>query len=128
MVFQRINIRQVPWEMLKTAAFGLGFKHLPRDLANVHASKTMFDPYIKRCCNDINVESTLNELSFNVVCLLGWLQAKPNAADAFGRRHQSDVNSMKKAYLWRCVPSENPDQPAHSHSLIRIFTKDNLDS
>ena len=37
MVFQCINIRQV---------FGLGFQHLPRDLANVNAWKTMFDPYI----------------------------------------------------------------------------------
>ena len=46
MVFQRINIRQVPWEVLKTEAFGLGFQHLPRDLANVKAWKTMFDPYI----------------------------------------------------------------------------------
>ena len=44
--FQCINIRQVPWEVLKTAAFGLGFQHLPRDLANVNAWKTMFDPYI----------------------------------------------------------------------------------
>ena len=47
MVFQCINIRQVPWEVLKTAAFGLGFQHLPRDLANVNAWKTMFDPYIE---------------------------------------------------------------------------------
>ena len=45
MVFQCINIRQVPWEVLKTAAFGLGFQHLPRDLTNVNAWKTMFDPY-----------------------------------------------------------------------------------
>ena len=48
MVFQCINIRQVPWEVLKTAAFGLGFQHLsvlPQDLANVNAWKTMFDPY-----------------------------------------------------------------------------------
>ena len=28
-------------------AYGLGFQHLPRDLANVNAWKTMFDPYIK---------------------------------------------------------------------------------
>ena len=35
--FQCINIRQVPWEVLKTAAFGLSFQHLPRDLANVNA-------------------------------------------------------------------------------------------
>ena len=45
MVFQCINIRQVPWEVLKTAAFGLGFQHLPRDLANINAWKTMFDHY-----------------------------------------------------------------------------------
>ena len=32
--------------MLKTSAYGLGFQHLPRDLANVKAWKTMFDPYI----------------------------------------------------------------------------------
>ena len=37
MVFQCINIRQVPWEVLKTEAGGLGFQHLPRDLANVNA-------------------------------------------------------------------------------------------
>ena len=46
MVFQCINIRQVPWEVLKTAAFGLGYQHLPRDLANVNVWKTMFDPYM----------------------------------------------------------------------------------
>ena len=46
MVFQCINIRQVPWEVLKTAAFGLGFQHLPRDQANVNALKTMLDPFI----------------------------------------------------------------------------------
>ena len=46
MVFQCINIRQVPREVLKTAASGLGFQHLPRDLATVNAWKTMFDPYI----------------------------------------------------------------------------------
>ena len=28
-----------------TFAYGLGFQHLPRDLANVNAWKTMFDPY-----------------------------------------------------------------------------------
>ena len=47
MVFQSINIRQVPREVLKTAASGLGFQHLPWDLANVNAWKTMFDPYNK---------------------------------------------------------------------------------
>ena len=47
MVFQCINIHQVPWKVLKTVAFGLGFQHLPQDLANVNAWKTMFDPYIE---------------------------------------------------------------------------------
>ena len=32
--------------MLKTEAVGRGFQHLPRDLANVNAWETMFDPYI----------------------------------------------------------------------------------
>ena len=45
MVFQCINIRQVLREVLKTAASCLGFQHLPRDLANVNAWKTLFDPY-----------------------------------------------------------------------------------
>ena len=31
-----INIRQAPWEVLKTEAEGRGFQHLPRDLANVN--------------------------------------------------------------------------------------------
>ena len=37
MDFQCINIRHVPREVLKTAASGLGFQHLPRDLLNVNA-------------------------------------------------------------------------------------------
>ena len=45
MFFQCINFRQVPREVLKTSACGLGFQHLPRDLANVNTWKTMFDPY-----------------------------------------------------------------------------------
>ena len=46
MVFQCINIRLVPREVLKTTASGLGFQHLPRDLVNVNAWKNMFDPCI----------------------------------------------------------------------------------
>ena len=37
--FSCINIRQVPWEVLKTEAEGRGFQHLPRGLANVNALK-----------------------------------------------------------------------------------------
>ena len=37
--FSCINILQVPWEVLKTAAGGRGFQHLPRHLANVNALK-----------------------------------------------------------------------------------------
>ena len=39
MVFSCINIHQVPREVLNTEASGLGFQHLPRDLANVNALK-----------------------------------------------------------------------------------------
>ena len=59
MVFQCINIRQVPWEMLKTAAFGLGFQHLPRDLANVNAWKNMFDPYINISSSSLNTSHAI---------------------------------------------------------------------
>ena len=38
--FSCINIRQVPWEVLKTEAEGRGFQHLPRNLANVNALKS----------------------------------------------------------------------------------------
>ena len=44
--FFNANIRQVPREVLKTAASSLGFQQLSRDLENVNAWKTMFDPYI----------------------------------------------------------------------------------
>ena len=37
--FSCINIRQVPWEVLKTEAEGRGFQHLPWDLANINALK-----------------------------------------------------------------------------------------
>ena len=37
--FSCINIRQVPWEVLKTEAEGRCFQHLPRGLANVNALK-----------------------------------------------------------------------------------------
>ena len=46
MVFQCINIRKVPWEVLKTVAFDPGFQHFPQDLAIVNAWKTMGEPYI----------------------------------------------------------------------------------
>ena len=37
--FSCINIRQVPWEVVKTKAGGRGFQHHPRDLAIVNALK-----------------------------------------------------------------------------------------
>ena len=60
MIFQCINIRQVPWEVLKTAAYGLGFQHLQRDLANVNAWKNMFDPY-----SNIESRPSLNWATFS---------------------------------------------------------------
>ena len=42
MVFQCINIRQIPREVLKNAASGLGFQYPPRDLANVGLNNIYF--------------------------------------------------------------------------------------
>ena len=80
MVFQCINIRQVPWEVLKTAASGLGFQHLPRDLANVNAWKTMFDPYNdktndtylqskKKSSKDTALEQSVRRLLWTMECV-----------------------------------------------------------
>ena len=70
MVFQCINIRQVPWEVLKTAAFGLSFQHLPQDLANVNAWKAMFDPCI--IISDYKVTQLLSQpvliIQFFYIC------------------------------------------------------------
>ena len=38
--------RKGPRKVLKASCFVLGFQHLPRDLANVHGFKIMFDPSI----------------------------------------------------------------------------------
>ena len=67
MVFQRNNIRQVPWEVLKTAASGLGFQYLPRDLANVNALKTMFDPYYKEEIKDNDI-SHISKMRSYCIC------------------------------------------------------------
>ena len=62
MVFQCNNIRQVSWEVLKTAASGLGFQHLSRDLAIVNAWKPISDPYkINKAANVVTTED--NRLS-----------------------------------------------------------------
>ena len=37
-------------------------------------------------------------------------------------------SQRRKTYLQKCAPSEDSDQPAHSRSLIRIFTGRILDS
>ena len=44
--FSCINIRQVPWEVLKPEAEGRGFQHLPKDLANVNALKKNVRPLL----------------------------------------------------------------------------------
>ena len=43
--FPCINIRWVPRKVLKPEGGALGFQHLPRNLANVNARKTLFDRY-----------------------------------------------------------------------------------
>ena len=52
--------------MLKTSAYGLGFQHLPRDLANVNAWKTMFDPY-----NVVSFEQLGPDIFLDNDCSLG---------------------------------------------------------
>ena len=48
MGFHCINIRQVPWKVLKIKASGLGFQHRPSDLENVNANKTCLIPIYYR--------------------------------------------------------------------------------
>ena len=67
MVFQCINICQVPREVLKTAAFGLDFQHLSRDLANVNAWKNMFDPYIVMPRSNYKIQSCLSMRSTDML-------------------------------------------------------------
>ena len=62
MIFQYINVCPVPREMLKTSAYGLGFQHLPRDLANVNAWKTMFDPYKETLTNEKQTQVAFSNL------------------------------------------------------------------
>ena len=43
MILLFIHIPKVPWEVLKTSGFTLGFQHFPIDLADVNEWKIMFD-------------------------------------------------------------------------------------
>ena len=67
MVFQCMNIHQVPREVLKTEASGLGFQHLPQDLANVNAWKTCLIPVLYKC-HDFAV---LMQHCIDIMCPLG---------------------------------------------------------
>ena len=60
-------------EVMKSTA-GLGFQHHPRDLANVNALKTMFDPYIKYkdTTNRLQSWSTTLLRSRNEKALTAW--------------------------------------------------------
>ena len=69
MIFQYINVCPVPREMLKTSAYGLGFQHLPRDLANVNAWKTMFDPYIEKMWEAFAVQKLLSTEKASLIFL-----------------------------------------------------------
>ena len=45
--FECINIRQVPWEVLKTMAIGLGFQHLPGTWRMLMHEKPCLIPIVK---------------------------------------------------------------------------------
>ena len=42
--------------------------------------------------------------------------------------HLTNKPQRQKTYLQTCAPSEDTDQPAHTRSLIRIFTGHSLDN
>ena len=79
---------QVPWEVLKTAAFGLGFQHLPRDLANVNVWKTMFDPY--------NDSFTERVGPYQIACTL--CLNMPEDRFSHGAAHLMFINQMMDPY------------------------------
>ena len=74
-------------EMLRTSAYSFGFQHLPRDLANVSAWKTMFGPYIEvyRNAKKKNLKLTESDVFsfsyewdrlFNLINCLGMIYLK----------------------------------------------------
>ena len=87
MVFQCINIRQVPWEVLKTMAFGLGFKHLPRDLRMLMHEKPCLIPVLYAAC----LHSSDDLLLFIV-------KKKPNRGYAV--TNHMHTNHTKKCKRW----------------------------
>ena len=107
MVFQCINIRQVPWKVLKTAAFGLGFQPLPRNLENVNEWKTMFDLYINNVLTVINVESTLFQrcMPAGTTCRRTAIITEPKC---------------QETYLQTCKPIEDSNEHVHPRSLISL--------
>ena len=125
MVFQCINICQVPWEWLKTTAFGLGFQHLPWDLVNVNAWKTMFDPYIKRYFLLFIIPWTLPYLSENLNMLFYNLFFCIKMLDEWQTRIDPDqiphsavffLVSQLVRVLW-------PSTLLHSVNLLTFFPK-----
>ena len=51
------------------------------------------------------------------------LQVKNSSGTQFRPSASTNIlPNLQKMYLWTRVPSEGSDQPAHSRSLIRIFT------
>ena len=74
--FSCINIRQVPWEVLKTVAEGRGFQHLPSYLANVNGQvpwdvlKTMAeDRGFQHLPRDLTNVNALKKNMFDRYCI-----------------------------------------------------------
>ena len=118
MVFRCINNRQVTWEVLKTAAFGLCFQHLPRDLANVNVCKSMFDLYIVWLTTPIFLGSLRsNHVHFinNIVT-----QKRPQS------RSTALPNRRKKNRLW--TNNEKTKRYSSKNSHINIGEKQQRNS
>ena len=52
-------------------SLGLGFQHLPRDLANVNAGKTMFDSYIVTALSCLRIDGVVVIVCYCFFSLMG---------------------------------------------------------
>ena len=105
--FSCINIRQVPWEVLKTEAEGRGFQHPPRDLANVNALKTMFDCYY--CIKTENICYISRNFLHYFVSLFHWCLSNAISTD----------NARSRAGHYTCRDGSNSVAPVRAYWKLR---------
>ena len=72
-------------------------------------------------------ERVLNQLMFSLLLTNNIVRKKVGLMYMWTTYLYKSCN-IRKLYLLTCVSSEDSDQPSHTHSLIRIFTRCILDS